>query len=176
MKNISKIFTTVAIVALSGVATTSFGQATATAQADAHATIVTPITIVKVNDLEFGNVAVGASSGTVDLDPNGGARTPTGGVTLPAVPGTVNPASFTVSGQANYVYGITLPSSITIASGANSMTISNINSYPTVASGGTLSGSGTETLYVGGTLGVAASQAAGTYSTAATFPVTVVYN
>ena len=178
MKNIVKILTTATVTAIAifGTTTVSHAQATATAQADAHATIVTPITIVKVNDLEFGNIAVGASSGSVDLDPNGGARTPSGGVTLPAVPGTVNPASFTVSGQAGYIYGITLPSTITIASGANSMTITNINSYPTVAAGGQLGSGGTETLFVGGTLGVAASQAAGTYSTAATFPVTVVYN
>ena len=174
MRNITRIFATVAVVALSGLATTSFGQATATAQADAHATIVTPISIVKVADMEFGNIAVGATGGTVDL-PTSGSRTSTGGVTLPAVTGTVNAASFTVSGQANYAYGVTLPASITIASGANSMTIGSIISNPSTTNG-VLSGTGSQTLSVGGTLTVGASQAAGSYSTAATFPVTVVYN
>jgi len=35
----------------------------------------------------------------------------TGGVTLPVVTGTVTPASFTVTGEANSTYSITLPSS-----------------------------------------------------------------
>lgn len=174
MKNLVKILTTV-IVAVFGCTSLSFGQALSSAQANAHATIVTPISIIKVSDMEFGNIAVGALAGSIDLAASAtGTRIPYGGVTLPAVTGTVNAAAFTVCGQPNYAYGITLPTSVTIINGANMMAINSIVSLPAIA--GTLSSTGTGSLYVGGVLDVSASQAAGTYGTAATFPVTVVYN
>ena len=68
MKNISKVIATAAIaIAFSN---SSFAQATATAAASA--TIITPITIVKNVDMNFGNVAVSASlAGTVVLLPAG---------------------------------------------------------------------------------------------------------
>src|SRR5687768_9060604 len=97
MKNFSKIFAVASVIVLSGFATESFAQATATA--DASATIVTPIAIAKVADMNFGNVAVNATTaGTVVLTPLA-ARSVTGGVTLPATTGTVAAARFTVTGQ-----------------------------------------------------------------------------
>ena len=176
MKNLTKILTMAGIVACSAFATKASAQQIATDNGDAHATVVTPISIAKAADMEFGNLAVDASGGTVVL-PATGSRTTTGGVTLPSTTGTVNAASFTVSGQANYVYAITLPSSITITDGAShNMTINSVVSSPTVASGGTLSAGGTETLYVGGTLNVTGSQTPGTYNTTTPFDVSVVYN
>ncbi|MHB9141405.1 MAG: DUF4402 domain-containing protein, partial [Paludibacter sp.] len=72
-----------AIVMMAGFSTTVMAQATASANATAAATIVTPIAITKTVDMNFGNVAVGASAGTVILAP-AGTRTTSGGVTLPA--------------------------------------------------------------------------------------------
>src|ERR1700730_18496238 len=77
----------------------SFAQASATA--NASATIVTPIAISKTADMNFGNVAVSGSAGTVVLLP-AGTRTSTGGVTLPATAGTVTAAVFTVTGTGTY--------------------------------------------------------------------------
>jgi len=174
MKNIIKSFAIAAVVTF-GFATVSHAQATATATASA--TIITPITIVKTVDLNFGNVAVSATiAGTAILDPAGTRTTGgAGGVTLPATTGTVSAASFTVSGQASYTYAITLPASCTIADGAShSMTVDNFTSSP--SSTGTLSASGTETLNVGATLNVAAAQASGLYTNATGVPVTVNYN
>src|ERR1700722_9210010 len=87
MKNFSKVLATAALVL--AFTNSSFAQASATAAASA--TIITPITIVKNIDMNFGNVAVSASlAGTVILA-SAGTRTTGGGggVTLPSTTGTV---------------------------------------------------------------------------------------
>jgi hypothetical protein len=160
--------------ALVGMATAANAQATASATASA--TIITPIMITKTVDLDFGNVAVSGTAGTVLMSP-AGVRTPNGGVTLPAVAGTPAAASFTVTGEASYTYAITLPTApLTITSGANTMTVDLFTSTPSGT--GTLSAGapGTQTVDVGATLNVNASQAAGLYISATPFDVTVNYN
>lgn len=151
------------------------GLAQVTATATASATIVTPISITKTVDMDFGNVAVGATGGTVVLS-TAGSRTETGGVTLPAVTGTVAAASFTVSGTAGYTYAITIPTSDhTIANGGNTMVVNSFTSDPSGT--GTLDGTtGEQTLNVGATLNVSALQAAGVYTSSTPFEVTVNYN
>ncbi|MCF8450820.1 MAG: DUF4402 domain-containing protein [Taibaiella sp.] len=174
MKNILKSIA-IASVAVIGFSNASFAQATATASASAN--IITPITIVKTVDMNFGNVAVSATlAGTVIMTPAGIRTTGgAGGVTLPATTGTVSAASFTVSGSASYTYDITLPSTATITDGAShNMTVNAFTSTPSAT--GTLSAGGTETLTVGATLNVSAAQAAGTYTNATAVPVTVNYN
>ena len=173
MKNIAKVIAA-SVVVLGCASTSSFAQATATASASA--TIITPITITKTVDMNFGNVAVSASTaGTAILAP-GGTRTTggAGGVTLPSTTGTVAAATFTVAGQASYTYAITLPSTATISSGSNTMTVNAFTSSPSAT--GTLSGSGSQTLTVGATLNVAAGQASGSYTNSTGVPVTVNYN
>lgn len=165
----TKLFATA--LALLG-ASNAFAQASATATSSA--TIVTPISIAKTTDMNFGNVAVNATTaGTVVMTP-ASVRSATGGVTLPATAGTVAAASFTVTGQGAYTYDITLPSSaLTLSSGANSMTVTAFSSNP--ATTGALI-AGTQTLNVGATLNVAAAQASGLYVSATPFTVTVNYN
>ncbi len=171
MKRIVLIFT-LALGIIIFTDKTSFAQASATASSSV--TIVTPISIAKTVDMNFGNIAASATGGTVILAP-AGTRTKTGGVTLPVTAGTVTAATFTVSGQASYTYAVTLPgSAVTLASGANNMTAATFTSNPTPT--GTLSAGGTQTLSVGATLTVGANQAAGTYTTATPFTVTVNYN
>lgn len=174
MKNIFKSLA-IASVAVIGFSSSSFAQATASASASAN--IITPITIVKDVDMNFGNVAVSAvTAGTAILSPAGTRTTGgAGGVTLPATTGTVSAASFTVAGQASYTYAITLPLSCVITDGAShNITVDNFTSSPTAT--GILSSGGTETLNVGATLNVAAAQAAGFYTNATGVPVTVNYN
>lgn len=158
---------------LAGIATGLHAQETASATATA--TIVTPISITKTVDMNFGNVAVQSTTGgTVVMTP-AGVRTRTGGVTLPTTAGTVTAASFTVSGTGTYTYTITLPTlPLTITSGANTMTVTAFNSTPSGI--GTLAAGGTQTLNVGATLNVAAAQPAGVYVSATPFDVTVNYN
>lgn len=152
---------------------TTFAQVSATA--DASATILTPIEITNASDMNFGNMAVNATPGTVVLTP-AGTRTPSGGVTfLAANPGTVTAASFTVTGLANATYSITLPSgSTTISNGTDDMTVDTWTSDPTPT--GTLDGTGTQTLNVGATLTVPGSASSGVYLSSTPFEVTVNYN
>ena len=165
MKTTIKIFSLA--IAIIGFSATSFAQS---ATATATSTIVTPIAIAKTVDMNFGNVAVFGSAGTVVLAP-AGTRSATGGVTLPATSGTVAPAQFTVTGESGYTYSVTLPVSNTVKFGSNTMTVNTFVSNTT----GKLTG-GTEILKVGATLNVGASQAAGTYISEAPFTVTVNYN
>lgn len=159
-------------IAILGFTSISFAQVTASATAAAN--IITPISIVNAGDMNFGNLAVSTTAGTVVLTP-AGERSETGGVTLPATAGSVSAAKFTVEGLANSTYSITLPSgNHTIKSGTNTMIVNAFTSSPTPT--GTLNASGTETILVGATLNVAGSQAAGSYVSETGFEVTVNYN
>jgi hypothetical protein len=169
MKQIIKFFA-LAIVILAFTAVT-FAQVTATATSTA--TIITPIAITKTLDMNFGNIAVNATPGTVVLTP-ASVRSVTGGCSLPATTGTVTSAAFTVTGLAAATYSITLPAvATTITSGANTMTVNTWTSTPTPT--GTLTG-GTQNLTIGATLNVGANQAAGTYVSGTPFDITVNYN
>ena len=172
MKQITKFFA-LAIVMLAFTAAT-FAQVSATATATA--TIVTPIAITRTVHMNFGNLAVNNTIGTVILTP-ASTRSATGGVTfLPASPGTITAASFNITGLANATYSITLPGvATTIDDGlGNTMTVFPFTSTPTPT--GTLSAGGAQTLTVGATLNVGASQVAGVYTSATPFTVTVNYN
>ena len=106
--------------------------------------------------------------------PRGGSAT--GGVSVTtAMGGTITAAKFTVTGQGNYTYAITLPAAATsLTHNADpAMTVDTWTSTPSPT--GTLS-SGTQDLYIGGTLHVAGSQPAGVYTSATPFTVTVNYN
>ena len=168
MKNLIAVFA--AIVLVAGLTATANAQVTGTATGSA--TIITPIAITNAGNMNFGSIAVSATAGTVVLSP-ASVRSITGGVTLPAVTGTVTAAAFTVTGLGSSTYSIQLPASYTITSGGNSMTVNAFTSTPSGT--GTLS-SGTQTIQVGATLNVAASQAAGSYTNATGFPVIVNYN
>ncbi len=149
----------------------TFAQASATATATA--TIITPIAISKTVDMNFGNIAVTASVGTVVLAP-ASTRVATGGCTLPGVTGTVSAASFAVTGSGNSTYSITLPAAATtLTSGAITMTCDTWTSTPTPTGALTL---GAQTLTVGATLNVGGSQSPGTYVSGTPFTVTVNYN
>lgn len=164
-----KLFGTVIIIL--GFLSTIFGQVSGTATASA--TIITPIAISKTVDMNFGNVAVSAVAGTVVLTP-ASVRTKTGGVTLPIVAGTISAASFNVTGLGSYTFTITLPSTpLTISNGSNTMTVNAFTSTPSGT--GTLSG-GAQVLNVGATLNIGINQAAGLYTSATPFTVTVNYN
>jgi Domain of unknown function (DUF4402) len=158
-----------------GTAISAFAQGSASATATSSATIVTPIAIVKASNLDFGNVAISALNlGTVTMPATlAGIRVASGGVTLPVVDGTHQAASFTVSGDGDYAYTVTLPSSsVEIEDGLNVMQVSGLN----VSADAGLLAAGTQTIYVGGVLNVAAAQPAGDYLSTTPFTVIVDYN
>jgi len=168
MKN---LITLIAAVVLVAVAATANAQVTGTATGSA--TIITPIAIANAGNMNFGSIAVSANPGTVVLS-TAAVRTASGGVTLPAVTGSVTTAKFTVTGLGASTYSISLPSSYVISDGAShNMTVNNFVSDPSGT--GALTG-GTQTINVGATLNVLGSQTAGTYTNATGFNVTVNYN
>lgn len=163
---------------IAGFATTSNGQATASASATA--VIVTPISIVKATggDMHFGNIATNGTAGTVIIATDGGRSYGVqGGLTFPAAfPGAFRQATFDVAGNNNYTYAITLPGTVTLTSGGNTMTVNTWTTDGTTNTTGLLSGTGTDQLNIGATLNVGAGQAAGTYTHATGVTVTVNYN
>jgi len=172
MKNLTKYFAFLLVVVV--FSASSFAQQSSTATASTTATIVTPILITKATDMNFGNVASGASVGTVVLTP-ASARSTTGGVSATtAMGGTISAAAFTVTGQGSYTYAISLPvAAITLAGTTAGVTVGTFVSTPSGT--GTLT-AGTQTLQVGATLNLPVSVAAGSYTNAAGLSVTVNYN
>lgn len=138
----------------------------ATALGTANATVLTPISITAGTALNFGTLAGNASGGSVIITP-AGARSTTGSVVVTAA-ASYTAASFTVTGTGSSTFAVTYPTSFNVTSGVNTMAVS-----VTGASTGTLSG-GTAALPVGGTLTVAANQAAGSYT--GSYTMTVEYN
>ena len=166
---ILKFFTlSAAIFAFSNI---SFGQNTASAEADAGARIITPLTIENNQGLEFGDIIAGANKITITT---AGARSATNEdafLVTTGVTRTPQAAQFTVNGEANLSYTLVIDPSATLTQvdGTATMTINNFGHNAT----GTLSGSGAEVFNVGADLIVGASQASGVYE--GTFEVTVTY-
>ncbi len=122
------------------------------------------------SNLSFGQIVATRSPGSVTVTP-GGVRSSSGGVVLGRTVG-FSPASFTVSGDANANYVITLPASVTFSAGGKSMTVDTFTSNP--SGSGTLGAAGTQTLSVGATLHVGSAQQSSAYS--GSYAVTVAYD
>jgi len=160
--NIIALAAVVAFAVLAGKA-----EAADTESANASATLVSPITLTKQADLDFGRLSSGAAGGTAVVS-SAGARSVTGDVVEEG--GTPTSADFDITGESGLTYDITLPTSISITSGGDSMTV---NTFTDDKGGsGTLTG-GSDSFSVGATLNVAASQNTGTYT--GTFDVTCAY-
>ncbi len=145
--------------------------ATPAIKAKAAATILHPVSVVKLKDMDFGYVAV-TTAGTAVLEPNADVLTTTGGVV--PVGGTPHSAEFAGSATTSSIVNIKVPnqpSTLTRVGGIQTMTVSKF----------TLQGQNKRTIAaqtfftfrVGGTLNVAANQTEGTY--VGTFAVTVQY-
>ncbi len=141
----------------------STGAQAATATASAKAQILTQITVTKTADLDFATIVSAASASTVVVSP-AGLRTCGAGLVCT---GTATAAGFGIAGTTGSIVTIASDASVTLNSGANSMTAALLTSAATR----TLTG--TDSFTVGGTLAVAANQAAGAYT--GTFTVTVNY-
>lgn len=130
------------------------------------------ISLMNTQALAFGGFVAG-SGGSIVIAPSG-ARSASGGVVLVASrPGAA--ARFSVSGDPNLTYAISLPlnGTVTLGDGAgNSMNVNNFTSSPNGT--GQLSGAGSQQLAVGATLAVGNNQPTGAYS--GSFIVSVDYN
>lgn len=174
------IASTILVVGFSAhvVATTVTGQT-------ADAELLTPVTITPGTSLDFGQVSPDpVNPTTVVLDPTAAANPASSVDGAGVIAGTAVRADFALTaGVANqsYTVNFTVPGDIS-ASGsgcpcpANSVEI-NALTWATLSQGlasGQLSGTGTDTLWVGGTLSMAGAALGGTYQ--GTYSMDVVYN
>ena len=159
-------------VVSAGVATSS--QA-ASATATASGTVVTPITIAAAGNLAFGSFARGAG-GSVTVSTSG-VRATTGPILMGTA--TSSAARFNITGTAAATYSITHSGSTvltnTTGTGGETMALAKFSDLTAGnATSGTLDAAGAQSLYVGGALTVAATQASGLY--VGTVIATVEYN
>ena len=169
MKYGRSIITVAAGLTAIGMAGFTSGDAQAASDTGtANATIVQAIGISAVNTLEFGDILNGAAN-TVTVSALTGARSATDATQL--IGGTVQAASFSVTGDNNRAYTITLPASATVTGpGAATMTV---DTFTHDAGGAPALTAGADSFNVGANLTVANGQAAGAYT--GTFTVTVNY-
>ena len=164
-----------ALVALTS-APAAFAQ---TANGESDAVVVSPLSLVPVEDLNFGNLLPGNLGGTAVVSP-AGARTVTGSVI--AVGGTVSNAEFQGFGSQNrFVFISTASSTYTLnrqGGGASmvmrALTLQADNLTPTFFPGlFRIATTNVITLRIGATLDVNANQQEGVYT--GTFPITMNY-
>lgn len=137
------------------------------------AKVIAPISIENTGSttLDFGTITRSTSVGYITVTPNGD-RTTTGGASVLSS-SDFSAAPFSVSGDADAAFSITLPADGTVeltrTGGTEKMAVNGFVHNSTL----TLSSSGTETFSVGATLTVGASQVPGEYK--GSFSVTVAY-
>ncbi|AHI30246.1 hypothetical protein AU14_17300 [Marinobacter similis] len=149
--------------------------------ATASANVIAPIQITKTADLVFGDFAPGVG-GTVTVSTSG-ARTATGPI-LSASGASSSAAQFDVVGEANATYSISYSgdTALTNTTGGGGETMlltrhSDLTGAGAIAgevTSGTLGITGTQSIYLGGTLAVSGTQVPGSYQ--GTVTVTVEYN
>ena len=160
-------------IVLVGIATTSFGQNSATENATSSATIVGALTLTNTADLKFGQMTTAAVGGeTVVVDTADGI---TAGANITLIASSpVSSAAYTVAGTVGATYSITLPADgvVTLTGAGAPMDVDTFTS--SLGATSTIPLGGSQILKVGASLHVAAAQAAGVYT--GTFDVTVAYN
>jgi hypothetical protein len=145
----------------------SNGAQAATANGTANATIVEAIGISAGNTLEFGDILNGAAN-TVTVTA-AGVRSATDPTQL--IGGTVQAASFNVTGDGNRAYTITLPGPVVVTEGGGATM--TVNSFTHDAGATPALAGGAASFNVGANLVVSNGQTAGAYN--GTFVMTVNY-
>jgi hypothetical protein len=174
------VLSLVAIVMIVCLSSNVMAQALATATGvnNATAKILTTITISQTHILNFGTMSLPTPStgdATVLLTAGGTRTTPTANITLLAQAPVSAPGAYTVGGDANATYVITLPPTSVTLTGPGGWSLSADNfscSYAGLNS--TLNGSGADNFTVGALLHVPNPIVAGTFT--GSFDVTVAYN
>ena len=142
----------------------------ATVDASGKALILIPLTLTKVDNIDFGTVVSSSASGSVTIAPDGSGRTTSGGVT-PVASDVGMRGLFAGAGSFGEQVGIFLSPPATISDGfGNSMPISLNLEANTV----TIDSTRAFFVGVGGTVNVGANQPDGIYS--GSFTVLAQYN
>lgn len=158
---------------LTGSMTVGVEDLSAAEFADATATVsgavIAPISVSATSALNFGTVGVTTFPGSLEVTPSG-ATVPSNVTELAG--DIASEAVFTVTGEGNAAYSVTLPTSMTLTSGPNSVIVDGFNHD----GGGTptIGGGGSRDLSIGATLNIGANQLSGTYT--GSYTITVNYN
>ena len=147
----------------------------ASAQAEARGVVVQPLTLARVQDLDFGTVVGSAAAGSVTINADTGARAVTGGVTgVPSFPG--DRGLFQGAGTTGQTVVLQLNAPAVLVSQSNPLDLIVVNSM-TLDQGNLLTRTipvgGVFQVGVGGDFAIAANQPAALYS--ANFDLTADY-
>ena len=149
---------------------TASANISATTTATALAAIVRTATLVKADDLAFGNIVPGNTAGTVVINENTCARSKTGGLVLAG--GSTHCAQFGGEATIGILMTTSLDNTVTLSGDAGGTMTAAL-----VLRGGEgttfFPGTGLKTFWVGGTLNVARYQTPGIYT--GTFNLSVNY-
>ena len=163
-----------AAAATLAVATPAVAQQ-ASANALAKGVVVQPLTLAKVQDLDFGTVVGSAVAGNVTIDADTGGRTVGGGVTgVPSYPG--DRGLFQGAGTAGQTVLLSLNAPAVLVSQSNPLDLITVNSMVLDSGNSTtrvIGASGIFNVGVGGDFAIAANQPAALYQ--ATFTLTADY-
>jgi hypothetical protein len=147
----------------------------ASATAEARGVVLQPLTLARIQDLDFGTVVGSAVAGTVSIDADTGARSVTGGVTgVPSFPG--DRALFQGAGTAGQDVVLALNAPTLLISTSNPLDTITVNSMVLDAGNATTRTIGVTGIFqvgVGGDFAIAANQPAGLYT--ANFDLTADY-
>ena len=167
-----------------GFSVSAMSQNTANANASASANLIKPISIEKNLDLLFGDIILnGSAASTVVFTTSSDVPTYTGSAAAyaSADASTRQRAKFTVDGETDAKYSITIKdgaggtgdaNQVTLSKGDDNMVVDLVQSK--VATANVISATAAQNeIFVGGTLNIKANQALGAYT--GTFNVTVAY-
>jgi len=168
-----------------GFSVNAMAQNEASASASASANLIKPISIKKNDDLLFGDIIIlnGSVASTVELSVSDDTPTYSVGTAAYASTRPRQRAKFTVDGEANAKYSITIKDGADGTGEADKVTLSKSEGGANMvvdlvqskeAAANVISATPDENeIYVGGTLNIEAGQALGAYT--GTFNVTVAY-
>jgi len=148
----------------------SSGAQAATETVGADAEIIPAVTLGTPTDIDFGTIAADATGGSAVVAASSGATTTC--ATLTCI-GSSNPGSIVVTSEADQTVSVSFAATGTVELSTGGATPSTMTMTPSLSQT-SFTSTGTDTIYVGGTLAVGANQAAGTYN--GTFDVNVDYN
>lgn len=165
-----------ALAATAATATPAFAQAvSASANAEARGVVLQPLTLTRIDDLDFGTVISTAAAGTVVIDADDGSRTVTGGVLeVPSYPG--GRGLFSGNGTAGQDVNLTLNAPGVLVSTTNPLDLVTVNSMYLDSGNSLVRTIGASTIFnvgVGGDFAITANQPNGLYT--AQFDLTADY-
>jgi len=132
----------------------------ASATATINVTVVRFLSITNISSLEFGEVSVSASAGSVVVDP-GGMRFASGGVTVNPS-GLFMPAKFIIEGRPDSSFSVNLPAKVQLRDGNGN--IIEVENFEASNQSGHLDSNGALEITVGGKINLDANQKMGDYS------------